>query len=103
MELYNQDDCLLYFAKNGFSSSLIWAHKMGYFWTSTLCATAAEYNQLDTLKILRANGCDWDQETCTNAAAKGNLEMLKWAREAGCKQLQPFMENNHAILINYAS
>jgi hypothetical protein len=71
--------------KNGFSSGLIWARKIGYFWTPSLCAAAAEYKQLDALKILRANGCDWDEETCTNAAANGNLEMLKWAREAGCR------------------
>lgn len=87
-ELFDPEDCLEYFAKNGFSSCLVWARQISYTWTSSLCATAAKYNHFDTLKILRANGCDWNAEVCEHAAANGNLEILKWAHENGCKFTQ---------------
>ncbi len=85
--LFDQQECLIHYAKNGFSTCLEWARKLGYYWTASLCAAAAEYDRFDTLKMLRRNGCDWNEDVCANAAENGNLEMLKWARENGCEYI----------------
>ena len=52
---------------------------------STICAAAARGGHLETLKFLRANGCEWDSDTCSSAARGGHLEVLKYLRANGCE------------------
>ena len=55
-------------------------------WTMSICTAAARGGYLETLKWLRANGCECNLDSmCFHAALGGHLEVLKWARANGCR------------------
>jgi hypothetical protein len=56
----------------------------GFAWDERVCADAAECGHLELLKWAHANGCPWDKTTCELAAESGQLEVLEWARASGC-------------------
>ena len=71
----------------GFLSSVQRLYRLGRLRTVSL--NAAEFGQLEMLKLARANGALWDvwawnSKLCAHAAKGGHLEVLLWARKQGC-------------------
>ena len=56
----------------------------GWPWDEMTCKIAAEGGHLQVLKWARMNGCPWNAETCTSAAEKRHLAVMRWARFNGC-------------------
>ena len=71
----------------GFLSSVQRLYRLGRLRTVSL--NAAEFGQLEMLKLARANGALWDvwawnSKLCAHAAKGGHLEVLRWARKQSC-------------------
>lgn len=49
----------------------------------SVCESAAEYNQYDTLLWLRNKKCPWNKHTLLAAAKSGNLDMFKYIDQNG--------------------
>ncbi len=49
-----------------------------------MCNNAAEFGQLEILKILRGLGCHWSKYTYELALKSGNQELVKWMIDSGC-------------------
>ena len=56
----------------------------GWPWDEGTCEAAAKGGDLQMLQWLHANDCPWNYRTCSEAAFGGHLEVLQWARENGC-------------------
>ena len=51
----------------------------------TACRTAAQNEDLETLKHAHEEGCRWDEWACASGAWNGYLECLKYLHEHGCR------------------
>jgi hypothetical protein len=51
---------------------------------TTLCCTAAQYGQLECLRVLHEHNFPWNALVCAGAAAFGHLACLRYAHEHGC-------------------
>ena len=56
----------------------------GWPWDEGTCEAAAKGGDFQVLQWLHANDCPWNYRTCSEAAFGGHLEVLQWARENGC-------------------
>ena len=65
-----------YAARGGFLETLKWLRASGCEWFSGACAAAAEGGHLDVLKWLRANGCPWNDGVCSCAAGEATWKSL---------------------------
>jgi hypothetical protein len=89
------DDICRYAASSGSVDVLNWLMRRGCTLDSGAYTYAAEYDQWDMLKVLRAEGLEWGfswlrprsgQAPCSIAIEKGNLEAVRWLYENGCPQ-----------------
>eukprot|EP00953_Heterococcus_sp_UTEX-ZZ885_P001838 1509-Heterococcus_DN1.PRE.1 len=64
-------------------SRLQWASNAGCVLSSAVSAAAAGSSQLESLKALRALGCEWDDETYYEAAHSGHVDCLLYAHSNG--------------------
>ena len=81
-------DAWLFAASTGQVHSMRWLRDKGIRCDgkeASICATAAKFNQLSTLRWLHEEaGFHWDEGCVHEAAYHGHIELLRWALDNGC-------------------
>ena len=79
-------------------------HDLSYIWFDyRVCAEAAKYGKLKTLKWLRKKGCQWDVYTTYLAYKHNKLDVLKWAIKNKCQiyeGLLDLIDNSNILKID---
>ncbi len=91
-------------ARNNWLDLLQWCIENNKPRNEESCRISADFGNLESLKLLRANRCSWNEWTVSCAAYSGFLEIVIWARENGCpwnSYTWRYAKNKHPHIVNW--